>query len=305
MNSIQTKVTVEIHHITVMNAIQSFMRIALAGKSPHTKKWYSFRLDLLARHLDETRPLIDVLEVDLLQYREGLEKKNLSPDTLHGYIRALRRLFKWLHRRGIITVNIAEDIHLPKLPKRGRKGISDKHAMMILDAARQHSKRDFAMLLFFASTSARRGGVSSLKLSHLNLDAPEPECRRVQVIEKGNKERSVFMDKETHQALIDYLEVRPGNSDFVFVTPKGKPLKPSAISEVLDRYKARLKISGPCSPHQWRHRWFRRLLQNKMPPTQVAQIGGHSSVQITYQFYGQFASDELQEAFDRYHKPNG
>lgn len=304
MSTIQTKLMVEIHHITVMNAIQSFMRIALAGKSPQTKKWYSFRLDLLARDLGETRPLIDVLEIDLLRYREKQEKKNLSPDTLHGYIRAVRRLFKWLHRRDIIPVNIAADIHLPALPKRGRKGISDEHAQMILDAARKHSKRDYAMLLFFASTSARRGGVSSLRLSDLNLDAPEPERRRVQVFEKGGKERSVFMDPPTYRALIKWLKVRPSGSDFVFVSDKGTPLKPSAVSEVIDRYKARLKIVGKCSPHQWRHRWFRRLLQAKMPIGHAAQIGGHSTIKVTHDFYGQFATGELLESFDRYHNPD-
>jgi hypothetical protein len=40
-----------------------------------------------------------------------------------------------------------------------------------------------------------------------------------------------------------------------------------------------------------------------MPLTQAAQIGGHESVQLTYQYYGQFASSELQEAYDKYFMP--
>lgn len=76
---IQTDQMVQVHHITVMNAVQSFQRIALSGKSPQTKKWYSYRLDLMARSLGETRLLLDVLEVDLIQYREFLERKKISP----------------------------------------------------------------------------------------------------------------------------------------------------------------------------------------------------------------------------------
>lgn len=168
---IQTDQMVQVHHITVMNAVQSFQRIALSGKSPQTKKWYSYRLDLMARSLGETRLLLDVLEVDLIQYREFLERKKISPDTLHGYIRAVRRLFKWLHKRGIISADISTEVHLPKLPKRGKKGISDEHALMILEAAKAHSVRDYAMLLFFGSSSARRGGVGGLRLKDLNLSA--------------------------------------------------------------------------------------------------------------------------------------
>lgn len=299
----KTQTVLELHQVTVMHAIQSFLRIALQGKSPQTKKWYSFRLDLLARHLGETRPLIDVLEVDLIDYREQLEQKNISPDTLHGYIRAARRLFKWLHKRGMISADITTDVPLPKLPKRGKKGISDENAAKIIEAAKHHSVRDYAMLLFFASTNARRGGVESVKLSSLNLSEPEPKCRQVQVFEKGGIERTVVMDHETHRALLEWLKVRPSGSQFVFITKKGTPLKVASISQVIERYKKRLGIKEPCSPHQWRHRWFRRILSNHMPLTQAAQLGGHSNPKVTYTFYGQFANDELLEAYDRYHQP--
>lgn len=294
---------VAVETVTVWNAIQSFQRLALSGKSPATKQWYAARLSLLARSLGETRPLADILEVDLFLWRERLEKSNLAPDTLHGYIRAARRLFHWLLKRGIVEVDLVQDLHLPRLPRRGKRGISDHHARLILDEAKRWSVRDYAMLLFFASTSARRGGVAELRMSDLQLDLPEPTCRRVTVYEKGGKQRVVFMDGETLSALRAWLLVRPGRSEFVFVSNAGKRLNVNSISEVIDRYKRRLGIVGQCSPHQWRHRWFRRILENRMPLTQAAQLGGHESVQLTYQYYGQFASEELQEAYDKYFMP--
>jgi integrase/recombinase XerD len=192
---------------------------------------------------------------------------------------------------------------LPKLPRHGRSGIKDEHAVMILEAARERSVRDYAMLLVFATTSARRGGVARLKLSHLHTDEPEPFCRQIQVIEKGGQERTVMMDDLTLDALRAWLAVRPSESEFVFVTRTGQPLKVDSVSSVLGRYKKRLGIVGRCSPHQWRHRWFRRLLANRMPLVQAAQLGGHKSVTVTYEFYGQFAMGELQEAYDKYHQP--
>jgi site-specific recombinase XerD len=303
MEHTKTKLDLQIHHVTMMNAVQTFLRIAMAGKSPETKRWYSLRLNAMSHGLGEERLLLDILEVDLLTYREALEKRKITPDTLHGHLRAMRRFFKWLYQRGMIAANISTDIHLPQLPRRGKKGISDKHAELILEAAKQNSPRDYAMLRFFASTSARRGGVCTLRLSDLSLDAPEPFCRQVQVYEKRKKERTVFMDKETFEAMKEWLKVRPDGSQYVFVTQDGKPLALSSISEVIDRYKARLGIKEPCSPHQWRHRWFRRVLQNHMPIGQAAQIGGHQNIKITYEYYGQYAMHELQESFDRYYDP--
>lgn len=296
-----TEVGVDIHPVKVMDAIATFQRAALQGLSPQTKRWYRSRLSLIAASLGRDRLLSDVLEIDLIQLREKWENQMLAPDTLHGYLRALRRLFRWLFKNDLVPMDLTRNIPLPKLPKRGRRGISDKHAEMILKDARGRSARDYAMLLFLASTSARRGGVAGLKLSDLQLDEPEPFCRQVRVIEKGEKERTVIMDEVTLLALRAWLAIRPPGSDFVFVTREGTPLKVDSVSEVLARYKKRLGITGRCSPHQWRHRWFRKMLTNRMPLTIAAQLGGHESTVVTYQFYGQFAMDELQEAYDRYH----
>ncbi len=299
-NGVQVLTVIE--HITVMHAIASFQKIALQGRSTETRKWYESRLRLVAQALGETRPLADILEVDLINLREHWEKQDLSPHTLHGYIRALRKLFKWLHRRGMITMDLAAEIPLPRPPKGGRKGITDQHAQLILEEAKKHSPRDYAMLLFFASSNARRGGVSNLQLKDLALDAPEPLRRRVRVLEKGNKERTVIIDEETAAALEAWLAIRPRGSNYVFTKSNGKKLNPNSISEVIDRYKRKLGITGHCSPHQWRHRWFRRMISAGMPLSQAAQLGGHESVNVTFQFYGQFAIDELQAAYDSHFK---
>lgn len=294
---------VTLRDVTVLLAITTFVRIGLQGRAEPTKQWYKTRLMLLAQYLGETRNLFEVLEVDLITWRESLENRDLSPHTIHGYIRAVRRLFRWLHKRGMMTADITHELRLPKLPRRGRSGISDEHAMMILEEAKRWSARDYAMLLFFASTNARRGGVAGLRMCDINLSAAEPYCRRAIVFEKGQKERIVIMDAETLAALRAWVAVRPAKSEYVFVTAEGKQLEVASVSEVIDRYKARLGIEGRCSPHQWRHRWFRRMLSNKMPLTQAAQLGGHESVELTYEYYGQFAVDELQEAYDKHYKP--
>lgn len=296
----QTGLLLNVQQVTLTDAIESFVRLALSGKADQTKLWYRARLKLLAQFLGEKRPLSNILEIDLIQLREHWEASRLAPDTLHGYLRATRRLFRWLFKRGIISMDITTELHLPRIPRRGRKGISDVHALAILREAQSHSKRDYAMLLFFASTSARRGGVASLRLSDLNLDADPPANRQARVIEKGQKERTVIMCAKTLAALRAWLAVRPSGSEFVFVSNQGKPLHANSISEIIDRYKKRLGIVGQCSPHQWRHRWFRILISDRMPLTQAAQLGGHESVKVTYDFYSQFAMDELQEAYDKH-----
>lgn len=288
--------------VTLGMAIETFLNVDTVGKSSKTRRWYEQRLVLFAQKIDIGRALVSVLEVDLIDWYRDLEKSSLSPDTKHGYVRAVRKFFKFLHQREIIPVDVARDLKLPKLPKRARKGIADENVIAILEAAKDNP-RDYALLNFLESTNARRGGIASLKLSDLSLELPEPLCRRVVLHEKGDKDRVAVMSCEAFRALTNWLSSRKIESEFVFTTPQGSPLTPEGVSEIIDRYKIRLGLKGNCSPHQWRHRWCRKRLQDGMPLAQVSQLAGHKSIAVTADYYGTFAVNELHEAYDRYYKP--
>lgn len=304
MNMQTEQKTIAVAEVTLEIAMKTFLNVEMVGLSERTKYWYKFKLKGLARYLGENKNVIDIFETDLLNYCKNLDKSKLAPDTKHGYIRAIKKFFKFLYDHSIIPVNLAVNLKLPKLPIRARKGISDKNVHLLLEAAR-NNKRDFALLHFLESTNARLGGIASLKISNLNMEQPEPLCRRVIVHEKGDKDRTVIMSKAAFDAMKDYLAVRSSTSEFVFLTNTGTPLTSAGIAEILSRYKKRLGIKEPVSPHQWRHRWCRKRLQDGMPLPQVSQLAGHKTIAVTANFYGTFAIDELQEAFDRYYvEPN-
>ncbi|MFZ5821643.1 MAG: tyrosine-type recombinase/integrase [Chloroflexota bacterium] len=288
--------------VTLSLAVASFLAAQTAEKSPQTRLWYAARLNLLAQSLGGDRPLESVLECDLIAWSVTVNQSNLAPDTKHGYIRAARRFCHWLYQRDLVPMDLARDLRLPHLPPRARKGISDENARAILEAARDHP-RDYSLLLFLESTNARRGGIADLRLGDLDLNAPPPLNRRATVREKTG-ERVVIMSPTCLATLLKWLPLRRSITDHIWHNETtGAPLLPSGISEILKRYKERLGLSGPCSPHQWRHRWCRARLQAGMPLAQVSQLAGHKSVLVTSSFYGVFALDELAQAYDRYYAP--
>lgn len=289
--------------INLATAIETFIQIETLGKSERTKTWYRDKLSQIADQLGgKNKPINTFTEIDLITWYETMEKSSRSPDTKHGYVRAIRKFFKFLHRRDILPIDLAQELKLPRLPKRARKGISDENVIKILCAAKQNP-RDYALLNFLESTNARRGGIADLRVSNLFLNHPEPIRRRVIIHEKGDVDRTVVMSHESYNALVVWLSTRKHNCDHVFTTAQGKPLTPAGISELLDRYKEKLKIKEPCSPHQWRHRWCRKRIQDGMPLPQVSQLAGHKSITVTADFYGTFAFDELHQAFDKFYKP--
>lgn len=309
--------------VTLQAAVQAFTRAELGEKSPETRKWYERRLGSLCRALGPARALSSVMEVDLLEWYNGLKSQEsryaggrssrpevpggLSPDTLHGYVRATKRFFRWLFKKEILTADLSADLSLPKLPRRGKKGVSDEAAKEVMEAARGNT-RDFALLSFIESTGIRRGGAAHLLLSDLDIRSPDARLRRrVTVREKGDKERTVVMTQKALYALELWLSERPAvMDDHVFLGKEPgsgwHALTESGISGIYRRYKARLGIRERLSPHQWRHRWCRRRLQEGVPISVVSQLAGHEDISVTVRYYGQFGIDELQDQFDEHTK---
>lgn len=306
---------------TLRQAVDGFLQVELVNKSEQTKRWYAARLWAMVDAIGGERPLGDVLEVDLIGYqvnlanreqlygehgtRKKIKGKKLSKFSLHGHVRAIRRFFKWLHVRGVLAADLASNLELPSLPKQGRKGISEINLRAIVEASKDNI-RDHAIILFLESTAARRGGVAELRLDDLSLGEVDDRLRRrASVREKGEKERTVILSPAALGALDAWMAMRPHvDDDHVFLGKSvGEPwhaLTPRGISEIIRRYKKKLGLTGPCSPHQFRHRWARHRLQMGMELGQVSQILGHADVKVTIDFYGQFGVDQLQDAYDKF-----
>lgn len=312
--------------VTIGQAVEAFLRMEAVKWSDETAIWYRRRLGDMTNSLGAERSLADLMETDVstwfvemsergVRYAGGLSrpevKGGLSPFTLHGYVRASKRFFRWLYKNGTLAVDLGEALKSPKLPRHYKKGISEANVRAILDAARSNV-RDYALITFIESTGVRRGGAESLQLSDLNLDASAPLCYRVTVREKGDKERTVIMSSEACSAVRSWLEERAAlgireGSVFLAQSPgqNWHPIKDVGISEVIDRYKKRLFLTGPCSPHQFRHRWCRRMLENGMPLGQVSLLAGHADVKVTMDFYGGFSIDELQSSYQKFYRKPG
>lgn len=308
--------------ITLGNSVSTFIETALLGDSAANVRWYRARLRLFVTALGAERDLASITERDLILWYKSLKERTeaepptLSVDTMHGYVRAVRRLFKWLYERRVTVTEMWPILKLPTLPEQERKGINDNHADQIVAAAKDWSARDYAIVLFFDASGARRGGVASLRLSDIDLNAPEPFCQRATVREKGKRIRTVFMSPETQAAMIEWLDVRRAiiekltkkgkkfkPTEYVFIDEdNGMPLQAGGISQILDRYKKRLKIVGRCSPHQWRHRFARVRLMDDVPLNVVGQLLGHKSVTVTAKHYGNLLVNELQSSYNAHLK---
>jgi site-specific recombinase XerD len=262
-----------------------------------TRAHYRIILRPLAESLEKEAS--EVTELDLLQYLDGVYGRGYKPATVAGHVRDIKTFFRFLHQKGVIRTNPAAELQPPEVRYDDPKAISLDDFLRVLNYANaRRNKRDVAILVFLLGTGCRVAGLANLRLQ--DLDFPG---RRAQVNEKGNKTRWVFLDDVVITALGDYLEHgRPvTDSDRVFIGERG-PLASTAITAIVIRLGRAAHVSGPCSPHAFRHAYSIMMMEHGAPLAAVSQILGHADPHITAKYYARFATSALQRIHDE-HNP--
>lgn len=227
----------------------------------------------------------------------------LSVATVAGHVRSVKRLFNWLQLEGLIAVNPAQRIKVPKTPRDEPKAYALEDLQRLIEATagdEPASLRNRAIILFLADTGCRVAGLAGLRVIDLDMSG-----RIARITEKGSKTRKVPFSEPTRAALAAWLEVRPGDTPYVCaaVARSGRDhLSAEGIRQMLRRLARKSGATGPVNPHSFRHGFAREYLLSGGDLATLADLMGHSDVQVTWQSYAIFRTSELQAKHDK-HSP--
>ena len=286
--------------MTLTEAIKALLVATRAdGRSPRTIAAYKEKLGHLVTYLGDVA--VESITVDDLRGYIADQMSRLSPFTVASRTRALKRLFNFLEAEGRIEVNPTRRIKTPKPKRREPKAISLDDVRALLGTVKGDTLadvRDTAIILFLLDTGCRAGGLCGLRVDDLRLEAG-----LALVYEKGGKSRYVMFNPQTAKALRAWLAVRPEGGEAVFVSLKRKTaLTPSGVWQMLQRRAERAGVEGASNTHAFRHSFAKNYLLSGGDLGTLADILGHSSVEVTKAYYGVFTLQELQEKHRR-HSP--
>ena len=164
----------------------------LEGLSNTTLKSYSHHLLRFSKTIQKRIEDIDTM--DIRRYLAQYSSTGIKNTTLNTEISILRSYFSWLETEDYILKNPMRKIKPTKKEKRIRKSLSPEELEMLRLACR--TQREKALIEFFYSTGCRLDEVYKLNKNDINWNN-----ETVNVIGKGNKERTVFLNaKAKHSA---------------------------------------------------------------------------------------------------------
>src|SRR5262249_41247627 len=249
------------------------------NRSEATVIWYEQRLGYLVRWLlgQGVKNLEDVATMHLRAFVVHLQQlpayqihpqkaasdAPLSPQTVHGYVRAMRAFFAWCVGEDLLRVDPARRVARPKLPHFLIPTFQPQHLAAMFDTCDLKTSlgfRNYTLLLVLLDS-----GIRLSELCHLTLD--QVNATYLVVFDKGSKEREVGIGPTTSKALCKYLhkyrKPKHEQEGRVFLTNDGLPMTPRGLYEVFlqMREKAGIQIQGVrLSPHTFRHTMARMWL---------------------------------------------
>lgn len=284
------------------------------GLSDHTVRAYGGDLtrflDFLAEFLGKRPDAVLPKEADTLAVRSflgQLAREELAPRSRARALSAVKSLFRYACRIGLLASNPAGAVRSPKVPKTLPRHLRPGEAETLLETPADDEplpRRDRAFLELLYASGLRVGELVGLDWRDLDFSA-----RTVRVLGKGSKERMVPFGRPAADALRAWLEDweeirrRAGADDReepVFLNFRGGRLTQRSVRRLLDRYAQAASLPGGVHPHTLRHSFATHLLEGGADLRAIQELLGHSSLATT-QRYTHVDIDRLLNVYRQAH----
>jgi integrase/recombinase XerC len=281
--------------------------LARQNASPHTLRNYATDFEQFVRYFSPpgAEPPAPA-RIDALQLREwmgALYDQGLDPVSIRRKLAAVRSLFKFMLREGVIAKNVARLVRTPKAPKRVPAVPTAEQTNAFLEGVaadsldRPHPERD--LLIFELLYGC---GLRISELCGLNLDDIDRTERWIRVRGKGRKERQIPFGSKAAAALDRYLQKRTARPEerALLVSHRGRRLSDRGARAIVTFYARMLAGDDSLHPHTLRHAFATHLLADGADLRAIQELLGHARLSTT-QKYTQVSLTDLMAVYDRAH----
>jgi integrase/recombinase XerC len=275
---------------------------ATRDASPHTLKAYLSDLDQFCAFLATRKIALE--QADHLAIRAFLATlhQGNKATTRARKLAAIRALYAFLYKRGVVKQNPGRLVMAPKKPKSLPKvvPVDDLLALLAAPGDDARGRRDRAILEVLWG-----GGVRVSELVGLDVDDWDRHGNLVRVLGKGSKERIVPLGGKARQALDEYLarreELGPAaDEQALFLNYLGGRLSTRSVARLIDEHVLACALKRHVHPHALRHSFATHLLDGGADLRAIQEMLGHASLSTT-QRYTEVSWDRLQAVYDKAH----
>ena len=299
----------------------------ILNKSPNSIKEYNYDLSNFLKYIKISYKLTDETDYEKIEINDmtNNDLKKITLNDIHAYLAymtntfhskaatrarkasTIRIFFKYLtQKEGILEINPAQNLESPKLDRRLPKYLSLDDSKKLLEITanedeNRNAKRDYAIITLFLNCGMRLSELVGINITDIEFS----ECK-LTVIGKGNKERTIYLNKACMNAIKDYMEIKQEgikdnqNSDkALFLSERRTRISRRTVQHIVEKelHNAGLD-SKQCSVHKLRHTAATLMYQYGQVDIRALQVLlGHESISTT-EIYTHVENEQVRNAVE-------
>jgi integrase/recombinase XerC len=294
------------HNTVVATAVADFLRhLRERNASSHTVKAYTGDLALFAAYAG-TRGWKQIDHVAIRGFLSQLYDKGLSKTSVARSLAAVRSLYRWLAREGLVEQNPAKLVATPKLAKKLPRVPTIEEMNFVIDGemplVAAFPERDRLMFELLYGC-----GIRNSELTGINLDDIRLSAEAILIRGKGKKERYVPFGDSVKTALAAYLPERQkllgaaGKiSAALLINHRCGRLTTRSVGRIIKKIAVAKGLSPDVHPHTLRHAFGTHMLEEGADLRAIQELLGHERLATT-QRYTQLSVKHVLQVYDQTH----
>lgn len=290
----------------------------IKGKSINTITVYFYDLRVFFRFLKVHRKLADSkIEFDKIEISDVdvALLKSVTLSDLYAFmsfvsnnrdntayararkVASLKSFFNYTTNKAkLLDSNPASELESPKIIKRLPKYLNINESKQLLSiVSGDNSERDFAIITLFLNCGMRLSELVGINLNNIRNNT-------LTVIGKGDKERSIPLNKACISAIEAYMNVRPANvrdRNALFISERKQRISKESVQKIV---KKCIRESGldpqRYSTHKLRHTAATLMYKyGNVDIRTLQELLGHESIATT-EIYTHLDKQQLRDAVD-------
>ena len=297
----------------------------ILNKSQNTVKEYNYDLNTFLKYILYHFKMTNEKDLKQISIRNmSLETvSKITLDDIHSFlfyltntynskaatrarkVSSIRVFFNYLcNKAGLIEKNPAQNLETPKLDKRIPKYLTLDDSKKLLEAVNdmddRNKERDYAIITLFLNCGMRLSELVGINIKDINFND-----QKLNVIGKGNKERTIYLNSACMNAVNKYLAVRPHDNvkydskDALFLSERRERISNRTVQYIV---KQELKRAGldtnKYSVHKLRHTAATLMYKyGNVDIRALQELLGHESIATT-EIYTQVDNSQIRNAVE-------
>jgi integrase/recombinase XerC len=235
-----------------------------------------------------------------------LYERGLSKTSVARALAAVRSLYRWLAKEGLVEQNPAALVSTPKLPKKLPRVPTIEEMNSVLDTGMPDCaafpERDQLIFELLYGCGIRNSELVGIKLQDIH-----ESNEAILVWGKGKKQRYVPFGESARIALDQYLPVRQRvlaekkkATATLLINLRGGPLTTRSVGRIVKRISVVRGLPPDVHPHTLRHAFGTHMLEEGADLRAIQEMLGHERLSTT-QRYTQLSSQHMFKVYDETH----